>query len=70
MILRHLLTMAARRAAADPRVRAKAAEFYETQAKPVIGRKLQSARQAAAEGQPGEHPARLAGRVIGRLLKD
>ena len=70
MILRQLLTMAARRAAADPRVRAQAAQFYEAKAKPVIARKLQGAREAAAQGEPGEHPARLAGRVLGRLLKD
>lgn len=70
MILRQLLTMAARRAAADPKVRAKAAEVYHTQARPVIERKLQAARQAAGEGQPGEHPARTAGRMIGRLLRD
>lgn len=70
MILRTLITMAARRAAADPRVRAKAADLYEKQARPVIARKVQGARQAAAEGQPDEHPARRAGRIIGRLLKD
>jgi len=68
MILRQLLTMAARRAAADPKVRAMAAEFYETQARPVINRKVDAARQAAQQGQPGEHPARMAGRVMRRLL--
>jgi len=70
MILRQLLTMAARRVAADPKVRAKAAEVYHTQAKPVIARKVQAAREAAGEAQPGEHPARTAGRMMRRLLND
>jgi hypothetical protein len=34
LILRRLLTHAARRAAADPRVQAKAADLYEEQVKP------------------------------------
>lgn len=70
MILRQLLAMAARRAAADPTVRAKAAEVFDTHARPVIARKLQGAREAAAQGQPGEHPARTAGRMMRRLLDD
>ena len=34
MLVRRLLAMAARRAAADPRVKAKAAELYQAQVKP------------------------------------
>lgn len=70
MLIRQLLTMAARRAAADPRVRAKAAELYHTQAKPVIARKAQGLRDLAAETDPRTDPARFAGRALKRLLRD
>lgn len=70
MLIRQLLIMAARRAASDPRVRAKATELYHTRAKPVIERKAKGLRDLAAETDPRANPAHFAGRAFKRLLKD
>ncbi len=68
MLLRRILFSVARRAAADPRVRAKARQVYDEKAKPVLERKAREAKEIAGERKPGEHPARFAGRVLKRLL--
>jgi len=70
MLIRQLLGLAARRAAADPRVRAKTAEFVETTAKPMFARKMQGVRDVATRVDPRENPAYFAGRALRRLLDD
>ena len=68
MLLRRLILAAARRAVADPRVRAKAKQVFDESAKPVIERKAREVKRLARERQPGEHPVRFAGRAFRRLL--
>ena len=68
MLLRRLLLAAARRAAADPRVRAEAKRVFDEKAKPAIERKAREMKRFAGEREPGEHPARFAGRAFRRLL--
>jgi hypothetical protein len=68
MLLRNLIGMAARRAASDPKVRAKARELAETHGRPVVERTVAGVKQAAREAQPGTHPARVAGRAFKKLL--
>ena len=68
LVLRHLLLAAARRAAADPRVRAKAKEIYEDKARPVLARKARELKEEAARRDPEEHPARFVGRAFKRFL--
>jgi hypothetical protein len=68
MILRTLFMSAARRVAADPKVRARAKQIFEENARPVIEQKAREMKQAAAESKPGEHPARFAGRAFKKLL--
>ncbi|MBN33180.1 MAG: hypothetical protein CMM46_00115 [Rhodospirillaceae bacterium] len=63
-----MLLSAARKAATDPRLQAKAREAYEQNAKPVIDQKAGELRQMATERPSGEHPARFAGRALKRLL--
>ncbi len=60
--------MAARRLAADPRVREKARDFAVNQAKPVVERKAQAVKSAVQKAEPGTHPARIAGRAVRRLI--
>jgi len=68
MFLRRLLLSAAQRAAADPRIQAKAREVYDQNARPVIEEKTAEMRRMAAERPKDEHPARFAGRAFKRLL--
>ncbi len=68
MLIRRLLFTAARQVASDPRVRAKARQVFDEKARPVLAKKAQELKEVAREGGPGEHPARLAGRAIRRLL--
>ena len=65
---RHLLFTVAKRAASDPRVRAKAKQVFDENARPVLTRKARELKEVAAEHNPGEHPARFAGRAFRRLL--
>ncbi len=69
-MLRQLFSLAARRAAADPRLRAKAAEVARNHAKPLIERKLAGVRDVASKVDPRDNPAYFAGRVMRRLLDD
>ena len=66
--IRHLLFTVARRAASDPRVRAKAREIFDETARPVLTKKARDIKEAAARRSPGEHPARFVGRAFKRLL--
>ena len=68
MLLRHILAHAARRAAANPRLRAKAAELYQSKGKPILQRKAAQIREIAQETDPREQPAYFAGRVLRRLI--
>ena len=67
LLLRRVLFTVARRAAADPRVRAKARQVFDEHARPAVEKTANEVRRAAAR-KPGEHPARAAGRVLKRLL--
>jgi hypothetical protein len=80
MLLRRLMTEALRRAAADPRVRAKAAEVVETEVRPravEAARKGRGAldqakaewRDVVEEADPEDSTVRLAGRFTGRLRR-
>ena len=68
MVMRSLLTLAARRLASDPRLRQKARDLAETHAKPMVERKAKAVRDVVREAEPGTHPARVAGRAVRRLL--
>ncbi len=68
LVFRHFFLAAARRAASDPRVRAKAKEIYENKARPVLARKARELKEAASERTPEEHPARFVGRAFKRFL--
>jgi len=79
-LLRTLLFQAARRLAADPRVRAKAAEVVETEikpraraaaakAKPRIEETRADLRRIAAETDPRTQPARFARRAARRIVE-
>ncbi len=68
MILRSLFMSAARRVAADPKVRAKAKQIFDQNARPVIEQKARDVKQMASEREPGEHPARFVGRAFKKLL--
>ena len=67
-MLNRFLLLAARRAANDPRLRAKAADLYRERAKPVIDRKVADIREVASQTDPRRKPAYFAGRVVRRLL--
>jgi hypothetical protein len=80
MLLRRLLFNAARKAAADPRVRAKAADVYEREVKPRAKAawaeakpRLEAARDdvkdAAAKVDPRDDPAGFAGEVKRRFIE-
>ncbi len=80
MPLRRLLFHAARKAAADPRVRAKAAEVFEREVKPRAKAvwaetkpRLEAARddikQAAAKADPRDDPAGFAGELKRRIAQ-
>ncbi len=80
MPLRRLLFNAARKAAADPRIRAKAAEVFEREVKPRAKAawaetrpKLEAARddvkEAAAKVDPRDDPAGFAGELKRRLAE-
>jgi hypothetical protein len=79
LILRRLLTHAARRAAADPRVQAKAAEVYETKVKPRADTALRNTkanldfakselREIAGEADPRKKPMEFLARTKKRFL--
>lgn len=79
LILRKVLAYAARRAASDPRVRAKAADLYETQVKPRgeaawRNTKANAAfarsklREVARETDPREHPLEYLAKAKKRLF--
>ncbi len=78
-ILRSLLMNAARRLAADPRARAKAAEVVEAEikpraraavekTKPKIDAAKAEIRNIAAETDPLDKPAEFAGRLTRRII--
>ncbi len=78
-ILRQLLMSAARRIAANPRAREKAAELVETEIKPRARAAMEKARpkvaaakaeirNIAAETDPLDKPAEFAGRLTRRLI--
>ncbi len=78
-LLQRFLLQAARRLAADPRAREKAAELVETQIKPRARAavekskpKIEAAkaeiRNIASETDPLEKPAEFAGRLTRRLI--
>lgn len=78
-ILRKLLVNAARKIAADPRTRAKAADLLENQVKPRMRDaaararpKIEAARaelkDLAAETDPRRNPAEFAGRLTRRII--
>lgn len=68
MLIRSLIAMAARRAANDPRIKAKARELANTHARPVVEEKIADLKQVARDAEPGTHPARIAGRAFKKLL--
>jgi len=68
VLLRSLATLAARRLASDPRVRAKAGEFAQNQAMPFVERKAKAVQTVVRKAEPGTHPARIAGRAVRRLI--
>ena len=76
--IRQLVLYAARRLAADPRVRAKAAEVLETEikprakaawrrTKPKIDAAAAEIKDIARETRPLEHPAKFAAKLKERL---
>ncbi len=80
MPLRRLLFHAARKAAADPRVRAKAAEVFEREVKPrakaawaetrpVLEAARDDIKQAAAKADPRDDPAGFAGELKRRIAQ-
>ncbi len=84
MILRRALGLAVRRIAADPRVRAKAAEVVESELKPRIKEAVERARprleaardelrEIAREADPRRDPAGFArklGKRVRQIAKD
>lgn len=77
--LQRLLYLAARKIAANPEARAKAAEVYRDEVKPRAEQAMQKAkpkmdaakaelRDMAAEIDPRREPARFAGRVVRRVI--
>ena len=80
MLLRRLLFNAARKVAADPRVRAKAADVFEStvkpraeaawaEAKPRLEAARDEIKQAAAAADPRGDPAGFAGELKRRILE-
>ena len=78
-ILRQLLFHAARRLAADPRARAKAAEVYQKevkpraeaawrQAKPRLDAARSELKDIAHETDPRRHPRKFAAKLKDRLF--
>jgi hypothetical protein len=68
MILRSLFMSAARRVASDPKMQAKAKQVFNENARPILEQKAREAKQMASDREPGEHPARFAGRAFKKLL--
>ncbi len=77
--LQRFLLQAARRLAADPRAREKAAELFETEVKPRTKAAVQKARpkiaaakaevrNIASETDPLDKPAEFAGRLTRRII--
>ncbi len=80
MLLRRLLFNAARKAATDPRVRAKAADVFENtvkpraeaawaEAKPRLDAARDEIKQAAEAVDPRHDPAGFAGELKRRIAK-
>jgi len=67
-MLRNLISLAIRRAAADPRMRASAADFVQNRARPVMERKVADLKSLATEVDPRDDPAYFAGRALRRLF--
>ena len=78
-LLHRLLLQAARRAAADPRVQAKAAELYQTklkpraqaawrEAKPKLDAAKQEIKEIARESDPRREPKAFAARLKARFI--
>ena len=78
-LLQRFLLQAARRLAADPRAREKAAELFETEIKPRAKAAVQKAkpklaaakaevRDIASETDPLDKPAEFAGRLTRRII--
>jgi len=68
-ILQKMLFHAAARLAKDPEARAKAAALMEDEVKPRAKQVRQTMRDAAAEADPRQEPARFAG-ILTRRLKN
>ncbi len=68
MLIRSLIAMAARKAANDPRIKAKARELADIHARPVVEEKIADLKRVARDAEPGTHPARVAGRAFKKLL--
>ena len=66
MLIRRLLLGAARRAAMNPELQARARRAFDEKARPLIAQKMRHAKEV--ERAPGEHPARFAGRLVKHLL--
>jgi hypothetical protein len=70
---RNIIGYAVRRAASDPQVRARAADYYESVVKPRAQDGARRARddwrEIADEVDPRDTPARFAGRMVGRWRK-
>lgn len=79
-LLRRIAVQAARQMASDPRVRAKAAELFESQVKPRAAAAWQQARPKVVEAEaelraimretdPREDPRAFVGKVRERVLR-
>lgn len=67
---RNIIGYAVRRAASNPEVRARAADYYQSSIKPRAEAGARRARddwhEIAGEVDPRDAPARFAGRMVGR----
>lgn len=72
-LVRSFLMRAARRAASDPRVRAKAKDVYQTQVQPRMVETSKTLRkdweEQVSQTRPSDNPMRFAGRMTGRVKK-
>jgi len=70
ILLRRLLFAAAKRAALDPRVQAKAVELYQREVKPRAARARAELREIAEEADPREDPRAFARKLKERFVDD
>lgn len=68
MLFKSFASLAARRLASDPRVRAKARALAAEQVLPAMERRVKAVQKTYRQAEPGIHPARLAGRAVRRLI--